>query len=43
MRAGHRPAVVLSSAGYNAKAGMVLCCPKTTRIKSYLFEASLAA
>ncbi len=41
-QAGHRPAVVLSPAGYNARAGMILCCPTTTRIKGYPFEVALA-
>ena len=27
-----RPAVVLSPARYNARAGLVICCPTTTRI-----------
>ena len=40
-QAGHRPAVVLSPASYNAKSGMIVCCPTTTRIKGYPFEVSL--
>lgn len=40
-QAGHRPAVVLSPASYNAKSGMIVCCPTTTRIKSYPFEVPL--
>ena len=40
-QAGHRPAVVLSPASYNARAGMILCCPTTTRIKGYPFEVAL--
>lgn len=39
---GHRPAVVLSPASYNGRAGMILCCPTTTRIKGYPFEVALA-
>ena len=39
---GHRPAVVLSPASYNSRAGMVVCCPTTTRIKGYPFEVVLA-
>ncbi len=38
----HRPAVVLSPANYNAKAGLFLCCPTTTKIKGYPFEVHLA-
>ena len=41
-QSGHRPAVVLSPARYNAKAGMMICCPTTTRIKGYPFEVRLA-
>jgi len=37
-QAGHRPAVVLSPAGYNGKTGLMLCCPMTTQIKGYPFE-----
>ena len=37
-QAGHRPAVVLSPAAYNAKTSLILCCPMTTRIKNYPFE-----
>ena len=41
-QAGHRPAVVLSPASYNGRAGMIVCCPMTTRIKGYPFEVALA-
>ncbi len=41
-QAGHRPAVVLSPASYNGRAGMILCCPTTTRIKGYPFEVALS-
>ena len=41
-QAGHRPAVVLSPSSYNGRAGMIVCCPTTTRIKGYPFEVSLA-
>src|ERR1700745_2630766 len=40
---GHRPAVVLSPAAYNAKTGLMLCCPMTTRVKGYPFEGLLAS
>lgn len=39
-QAGHRPAVVLSPAGYN-RHGLMLCCPLTTRSKGYPFEVAL--
>lgn len=41
-QAGHRPALVLSPAAYNAKTGLMLCCPITTRIKGYPFEVTLS-
>ena len=37
-QAGHRPALVLSPAAYNAKSGLMVCCPLTTRIKGHPFE-----
>ena len=40
-QAGHRPAVVLSPALYNGRAGLMLCCPTTTRIKNYPFEVAI--
>jgi mRNA interferase MazF len=40
-QAGRRPAVVLSPANYNAKTGLMVCCPLTTRIKGYPFEVAL--
>ena len=36
-QAGHRPALVLSSAAYNGKTSLMVCCPMTTRIKGYPF------
>jgi mRNA interferase MazF len=41
-QAGHRPAVVLSPAAYNEKAGLMVCCPLTTQIKDYPFEVRIA-
>jgi mRNA interferase MazF len=41
-QAGHPPAVVLSPAIYNARAGMMICCPITTKIKNYPFEVKIA-
>jgi mRNA interferase MazF len=35
---GHRPALVLSPATYNGKAGLMVCCPLSTQIKGYPFE-----
>ena len=37
-QAGHRPALVLSPATYNAKKGLMICCPLSTQIKGYPFE-----
>ena len=41
-QAKHRPAVVLSPASYNAKAGLMLCCPTTSAVKGYPFEVKLS-
>ncbi len=41
-QAGHRPAVVLSPAAYNAKTSLMICCPMTTQIKNYPFEVLIA-
>ena len=41
-QAGHRPAIVLSSAIYNGVTGMLLCVPMTTRVKGYSFEVRIA-
>jgi mRNA interferase MazF len=42
-QAGRRPAVVLSPRAYNAKVGLALLCPITTRPKGYPFEVSVPA
>lgn len=41
-QAGHRPAVVLSPAAYNAKTSLMVCCPMTTQIKHYPFEVIIS-
>jgi mRNA interferase MazF len=41
-QAKHRPAVVLSPASYNQRAGLLICCPTTTKIKGYPFEVKLS-
>jgi mRNA interferase MazF len=40
-QAGRRPALVLSPSSYNAKSGLVVVCPITSRAKGYPFESSL--
>ena len=37
-QAGHRPALVISPASYNGKAGLMVCCPISTKVKGYPFE-----
>ena len=37
-QAGHRPALVISPASYNGKAGLMVCCPLSTRINGHPFE-----
>lgn len=41
-QAGHRPAVVVSPASYNAKTSLMVCCPMTTQSKNYPFEVVIA-
>lgn len=41
-QAKHRPSVVLSPAAYNHRAGLLLCCPTTTKTKRYPFEVKLS-
>jgi mRNA interferase MazF len=40
-QAGRRPAVVLSVKTYNARTGLCIVCPVTSRIKGYPFESRL--
>jgi len=40
-QAGRRPALVLSPAAYNARAGLVLACPVANHAKGYPFEVPL--
>ena len=40
-QAGRRPALILSPASYNARAGLALTCPFTTRVKAYPFEVAV--
>ncbi len=40
-QAGHRPALVLSPATYNAKTGLALFCPITNQVKGYPFEVPI--
>ncbi|MCP9774038.1 endoribonuclease MazF [Cyanobium sp. WAJ14-Wanaka] len=38
---GRRPALVISPKNYNAKVGLALFCPVTSKIKGYPFEVRL--
>ena len=38
---GRRPALVLSPLRYNAKVGLALLCPVTSRVKGYPFEVTM--
>jgi len=40
-QAGRRPALVISPKAYNAKVGLALFCPVTSRVKGYPFEVTL--
>lgn len=37
-QSGTRPALVLSPVEYNAKTGMMICCPVTNQVKGHPFE-----
>ena len=38
---GRRPALVLSPAAYNERAGLAIFCPITSQIKGYPFEVQI--
>ena len=40
-QAGRRPAVVLSPGAYNARVGLALVCPVTSKEKGYPFEVRI--
>lgn len=40
-QAGRRPALVISPAAYNERAGLAILCPITSRRKGYPFEVPL--
>ncbi|MCW5731652.1 MAG: endoribonuclease MazF [Alphaproteobacteria bacterium] len=40
-QSGRRPALVLSPAIYNGRSGLAVCCPITSRVKSYPFEVGI--
>ena len=40
-QSGHRPALVLSPSLYNEKAGLMVCCPLSSKVKGYPFEVAL--
>jgi mRNA interferase MazF len=40
-QAGRRPAVVLSPEAYNARVGLALFCPVTSKSKGYPFEVPM--
>jgi len=40
-QSGHRPAIVISPKEYNAKVGLAIFCPITSKIKNYPFEVKI--
>ena len=42
-QAGRRPAVIVSPLPYNAKVGLAVACPITSRVKGYPFEVVIPA
>lgn len=41
-QAGRRPALVVSPRAYNAKVGLAILCPITTKAQGYPFEVALS-
>jgi len=41
-QSGRRPAFVFGPAAYNSRAGVMVCCPTTTRMRGDPFEVALA-
>ncbi len=42
-QAGVRPALVLSPNNYNARSGLMVACPITSKVKDYPFEVRIQA
>lgn len=42
-QAGRRPALVLTPRSYNARIGLAMVCPITSKVKGYPFEVALPA
>lgn len=40
-QSGRRPALVISPSSYNAKVGLAVMCPITSRVKGYPFEVPI--
>ena len=40
-QSGHRPAIVLTPRSYNARSGLCILCPITTRARGYPFEVAI--
>ena len=40
-QAGKRPAIILSDSGYNARIGLCIACPITSKKKGYPFEVDI--
>ena len=41
-QSGHRPVLTLTPAAYNAKRGLLICCPITSRVGGYPFEVAIS-
>ncbi len=40
-QSGHRPAIVLTPRQYNARSGLCIICPITSRVRGYPFEVAI--
>jgi mRNA interferase MazF len=40
-QSGHRPVLTITPVAYNAKRGLLVCCPITSRVGGYPFEVAI--
>ena len=40
-QSGHRPVLTITPVAYNAKRGLLICCPITSRVGGYPFEVAI--
>ena len=40
-QSGHKPVLTITPVAYNAKRGLLICCPITSRVGGYPFEVAI--